>query len=127
VGRGRDRRGQDDRRGQGGAPLGWICAAITGVGARYGTAWLGGLLSVWSARSLGRFSRTSPPARSAGAGRLIPAAMLLVPGSMGFRGMASLLARDTLSGRDRVRDVRRRDRDRRRPLIANATVSPPGL
>jgi uncharacterized membrane protein YjjB (DUF3815 family) len=29
---------------------------------------------------------------------LIPAALLLVPGSMGFRGMTSLLARDTVSG-----------------------------
>lgn len=32
----------------------------------------------------------------------MPAVLLLVPGSMGFRGMASLLDRDTLSGVDSV-------------------------
>ena len=47
---------------------------------------------------------------------LVPAVLLLVPGSMGFRGMTSLLDRRHADRRrDRVRDVRRRDRDRRRP------------
>jgi uncharacterized membrane protein YjjB (DUF3815 family) len=86
--------------------IGWILlAAVTiFVGTRYGTAWLGGQLGVLVgafalgilgnvyARFLGR------PAQIV----LIPAMMLLVPGSMGFRGMASLLARDTLTGVETV-------------------------
>jgi uncharacterized membrane protein YjjP (DUF1212 family) len=86
--------------------FGWIVAACTVgyVGTRTGTAWLGpdlgvlvgalalGVLGNAYARWLGR------PAQVV----LVPAVLLLVPGSMGLRGMASLLGRDTLSGVETV-------------------------
>jgi len=87
--------------------FGWIVAAcVTGyLGSRAGTAWLGdtglggqlgvmvgafalGVLANLYARWLAR------PAQVVS----VPAVLLLVPGSMGFRGMASLLDRDTLTG-----------------------------
>jgi len=94
--------------------FGWIAAACTigYVGSRAGTTWLGtpggtqmnGPLGVLvGAFALGvlaniyarRFAR---PAEVVS----VPAVLLLVPGSMGFQGMASLLDRDTLSGVDGV-------------------------
>jgi uncharacterized membrane protein YjjB (DUF3815 family) len=89
------------------APLrtfGWILVAcVTGyLGTRVGASWLGpqmaalggafavGILGNGYARWLGR------PAQLV----TIPAVLLLVPGSMGLRGMTSLLGRDTVSGLD---------------------------
>lgn len=86
--------------------FGWILAAcVVGyVGSRYGTAWLGGQLGVLVgafvvgvlsnlyARLLGRPSQVVS----------VPAVLLLVPGSMGFRGMESLLDRQTLTGVETV-------------------------
>jgi uncharacterized membrane protein YjjP (DUF1212 family) len=80
----------------------WILGAcITGVvGARIGTSFLGpelgalggafalGVLCNLYARLLDR------PAQVL----MVPAMILLVPGSVGFRGMSSLLDRDTLTG-----------------------------
>lgn len=82
--------------------LGWILAAcVTGyVGTRTGTAWLGGQLGVLvGALLLGVFGNAFArlmrrPAQIV----LVPAVLLLVPGSMGFRGMTSLMSRDTLTG-----------------------------
>jgi uncharacterized membrane protein YjjP (DUF1212 family) len=82
--------------------LGWILAAcVVGVaGARAGTSLLGpelgalggavalGVLGNAYARILDRPSQVI----------MVPAMILLVPGSVGFRGMSSLLDRDTLSG-----------------------------
>ena len=82
--------------------FGWIAAAcVLGFFAtRYGTTWLGGQLGVLVgafalavlanvyARWLDRPSLTVS----------VPALLLLVPGGMGFRGMASMLGHDTLTG-----------------------------
>ncbi|HEY4239848.1 MAG TPA: threonine/serine exporter family protein [Kofleriaceae bacterium] len=82
--------------------FGWIVAAsVTAyVGSRYGTAWLGGqlgalvgavvlgVLSNLYARWLGRPAQVVQ----------VPAVLLLVPGSIGFRGMESLLDANTLPG-----------------------------
>ena len=86
--------------------FGWILAAcVTGyVGTRFGSIWLGpqmgalggalalGVLGNGYARWLAR------PAQVV----TVPAVLLLVPGSMGFRGMSSLLDRDTLTGVETV-------------------------
>ncbi|HEY0192956.1 MAG TPA: threonine/serine exporter family protein [Kofleriaceae bacterium] len=91
--------------------FGWIVAAcvLSYLGTRAGTRWLGssalgaqlgvmvgafalGVLSNLYARLLSR------PAQVVA----VPAMLLLVPGSMGFRGMASLLDRDTLTGVESV-------------------------
>ena len=86
--------------------FGWILGAcVVGyVGSRYGTAWLGpqmgvlvgafalGVLSNLYARWLDR------PAQVVS----VPAVLLLVPGSMGLRGMTSLLDQQTLSGIETV-------------------------
>jgi uncharacterized membrane protein YjjP (DUF1212 family) len=86
--------------------FGWIVGAcVVGyVGSRYGTAWLGpklgvligafalGVLSNAYARWLGR------PAQVVS----VPAVLLLVPGSMGLRGMTSLLDQQTLTGIETV-------------------------
>jgi uncharacterized membrane protein YjjP (DUF1212 family) len=86
--------------------FGWIFGAgITAYfGTRVGTAWLGGQMGVLVgafalgvlgniyARLLGR------PAQVV----LVPAVLLLVPGSMGFRGMSSLLGGQTVSGVETV-------------------------
>lgn len=86
--------------------FGWVVvAAIIGyLGTRFGNAWLGSELGV----AFGSFAVTTlsnayarvlkRPAQVV----LIPALLLLVPGSMGFRGMASLLDRNTLSGVETV-------------------------
>ncbi len=93
--------GQAQRRA-----FGWILAAcIAGyVGTRYGTAWLGDQLgAVVGALALGVLANAyarwlQRPAQVV----LVPSVLLLVPGSMGFRGMASLLERDTLTGVEAV-------------------------
>jgi uncharacterized membrane protein YjjP (DUF1212 family) len=84
--------------------LGWIflaCLAGT-IGSRVGTGWLGkdmgamigafalGMAANVYARALDRPSQAV----------MVPAALLLVPGSIGFQGMISLLDRDTISGVD---------------------------
>ena len=82
--------------------FGWIVAACaTGyIGSRAGTAWLGGPLGVLvGAFALGVMSNAyarwlDRPAQVI----QVPAVLLLVPGGMGFRGMSSLLDKDTLSG-----------------------------
>ena len=82
--------------------FGWIfvAGAIALLGARVGAHWLGpelgalvgavllGTGSNLYARRLDRPSATTQ----------LPGLMLLVPGSLGFRGMAALLERDTLTG-----------------------------
>jgi uncharacterized membrane protein YjjP (DUF1212 family) len=94
--------------------FGWIVAAcVTGyLGSSLGTAWLGGpaggplggsLGVMVGAFALGVLSniyarRLARPAQVVA----VPAALLLVPGSMGFRGMTSLLDRDTLTGVESV-------------------------
>jgi uncharacterized membrane protein YjjP (DUF1212 family) len=86
--------------------IGWILAAAVSsfLGTRYGTAWLGGQLGVlvgaFALGALGNlYARVlDRPALVV----IVPAMMLLVPGSMGFRGMASLLAHDTLTGVETV-------------------------
>lgn len=86
--------------------FGWIIAAcvLSYLGTRMGLEPLGpqlgmlvgalalGVLANLYARLLGR------PAQVVS----VPAMLLLVPGSMGFRGMASLLDRDTLTGVESV-------------------------
>ena len=95
--------------------FGWILAAcVTGyLGSRFGTTWLGGdpggpmgtvgdqLGVMIGAFALGVLAnlyarRLARPAQVVS----VPAVLLLVPGSMGLRGMASLLDRDTLTGVD---------------------------
>ena len=84
----------------------WVLGAcVTGyLGTRAGAAWLGpqmgalvgalalGVLGNLYARRFGR------PAQVV----VVPAVLLLVPGGMGFRGMTSLLDRDTLTGVETV-------------------------
>jgi uncharacterized membrane protein YjjB (DUF3815 family) len=82
--------------------VGWILAAcVVGVaGARLGTSLLGPELgALGGAVALGVLGNTyarllDRPAQVI----MVPAMILLVPGSVGFRGMSSLLDRDTLSG-----------------------------
>ncbi len=86
--------------------FGWILAACTVgyLGTRLGTLCLGdemgALVGAFACGVLGNtFARLMErPAQVV----LVPAVLLLVPGSMGFRGMASLLGRDTLSGVETV-------------------------
>jgi uncharacterized membrane protein YjjP (DUF1212 family) len=93
--------------------FGWIVAAcVTGyVGSRAGEAWLGGSAGVLGGQlgvMVGAFAlgvlanvyarRLERPAQVVA----VPAMLLLVPGSMGFRGMASLLDHDTLTGVESV-------------------------
>lgn len=80
----------------------WIVGACaTGyVGSRVGGAWLGVemgvLIGAFSLGVLGNaFARwRQRPAQIV----VVPAMLLLVPGSLGFRGMTSLMRHDTLSG-----------------------------
>jgi uncharacterized membrane protein YjjP (DUF1212 family) len=84
----------------------WILAAcIVGyIGTRVGINLLGDdmgvLVGAFACGVLGNvFARLMErPAQVV----LVPAVLLLVPGSMGFRGMASLLGRDTLGGVETV-------------------------
>jgi len=82
--------------------FGWILVACVAgyAGSRAGTAWLGGPLgTLVGALALGVLANVyarwlDRPAQVV----LVPAVLLLVPGSMGFRGMSSLLDKDTLTG-----------------------------
>lgn len=82
--------------------FGWIVvAAIAGyLGTRFGNAWLGDQMGVMAgAFCVGALANTyarllQRPAQVV----LVPATLLLVPGSMGFRGMTSLLDHNTLNG-----------------------------
>ncbi|HEY1813754.1 MAG TPA: threonine/serine exporter family protein [Kofleriaceae bacterium] len=82
--------------------FGWIVAGcVVGyVGTRAGTEWLGGELGVLvGAFALGATSNVyarwlGRPAQVV----QVPAVFLLVPGSLGFRGMSSLLDRETMNG-----------------------------
>lgn len=90
----------------------WIVAAcaIGYLGTRLGTVWLGGVSAmgaqlgvVVGALALGVLSNLyarwlGRPAQIVS----VPAMLLLVPGGMGFRGMSSLLERDTLTGVESV-------------------------
>lgn len=82
--------------------IGWILlASLVGfAGAREGTDLLGGQLGVLvGAFALGIFANLY--ARALDRPQqviLVPAMILLVPGSLGFRGISSLLDRDTLTG-----------------------------
>jgi uncharacterized membrane protein YjjP (DUF1212 family) len=85
--------------------FGWIIAAcVVGyVGSRIGAAWLGGQMAVMGvlvgAFALGVLSNVyarwlDRPAQVV----QVPAVLMLVPGSTGFRGMSSLLDKNTLTG-----------------------------
>ena len=85
--------------------FGWILVAcfVGYAGSRAGGAWLGGqagtLGVMVGALALGVMSNVyarwlDRPAQVV----QVPAVLLLVPGSMGFRGMSSLLDKDTLTG-----------------------------
>jgi len=86
--------------------FGWIVGGcITGyLGSRAGTTWLGpGMGVLVGAFALGVLSNVfarlfSRPAQVV----QVPAVFTLVPGSMGFRGMDSILDHDTLSGVETV-------------------------
>jgi uncharacterized membrane protein YjjP (DUF1212 family) len=82
--------------------IGWIVAAcfIGYVGSRSGTAWLGSQMGVLvGAFALGVVSNLYARFMDRPAMVVqVPAVFLLVPGSLGFRGMSSLLDKDTLSG-----------------------------
>ena len=82
--------------------FGWVvAAAVVGyVGTRFGNVWLGDQMGVmvgaFAVSALGNlYARVlARPAQVV----QVPAILLLVPGSMGFRGMESLLDRNTLNG-----------------------------
>jgi uncharacterized membrane protein YjjP (DUF1212 family) len=84
--------------------FGWIAGGclVAYLGTRLGTAWLDSQLGVVvGAFALGVLSNIyarylDRPAQVVS----VPAMLLLVPGGMGFRGMSSLLDRDTLTGVD---------------------------
>ncbi len=86
--------------------FGWILAAsVVGyLGNIVGAKWLGGQMGVMvGAFALGVLGNgyarlLKRPAQVV----LVPAVLLLVPGSMGFRGMTSLLSHDTLTGVETV-------------------------
>ena len=82
--------------------FGWIASAclVGYIGTRLGTVWLGNQMGVLvGAFALGVTSNIyarwlDRPAQVV----QVPAVLLLVPGGLGFRGMSSLLDKDTLSG-----------------------------
>jgi uncharacterized membrane protein YjjP (DUF1212 family) len=86
--------------------FGWILAAslVGYLGAQLGDVWLGSDMGVLvGAFALGVTSNAyarllKRPAQVV----QVPAVLMLVPGSMGFRGMSSLLGHDTLSGVETV-------------------------
>ncbi len=86
--------------------IGWIVLAglIAYATARFGTHAFGpvigaflGAFVIGSASHLYRFLMEKPNAIM-----LVPGIILLVPGSMGFRGLHALLEQDTLSGLDTI-------------------------
>jgi uncharacterized membrane protein YjjB (DUF3815 family) len=86
--------------------FGWIFAAslVGYLGNLLGATWLGGQMGVMvGAFALGVLGNgyarlLKRPAQVV----LVPAVLLLVPGSMGFRGMTSMLSHDTLTGVETV-------------------------
>ena len=86
--------------------FGWILAAslVGYIGSQLGSEWLGRDMGVLvGAFALGVTSNAyarwlKRPAQVV----QVPAVLMLVPGSMGFRGMSSLLGHDTLSGVETV-------------------------
>ncbi|MEO8842842.1 MAG: threonine/serine exporter family protein [Kofleriaceae bacterium] len=82
--------------------IGWIVGAcfVGYIGSRSGTAWLGSQMGVFvGGFALGVVSNLY--ARFLDRPALVvqvPAMFLLVPGSLGFRGMSSMLDRHTMSG-----------------------------
>ena len=86
--------------------FGWILAAsfVAYVGSQLGTSWLGGDMGVLvgafalgvTANAYARFLKR--PAQVVA----VPAVLVLVPGSLGFRGMSSLLGHETISGIETV-------------------------
>lgn len=86
--------------------FGWIlaAAAVGYLGNAAGTTWLGPQMGVMvGAFALGVLGNVyarllKRPAQVV----LVPAVLLLVPGSMGFRGMTSLLSHDTVGGVETV-------------------------
>ncbi len=84
----------------------WIVAAavLAFVGARAGALWLGPLLGAGlGAFLLGLASNTLARVRLRPASiTTVPGLLVLVPGSIGFRGVTSFLSQDTLSGLELV-------------------------
>lgn len=84
----------------------WIvgAAVLAFLGARAGALWLGPLLGAGcGAFVLGLASNTLARVRLRPATiTAVPGLLVLVPGSMGFRGVASFLSQDTLSGLELV-------------------------
>jgi uncharacterized membrane protein YjjP (DUF1212 family) len=84
------------------ADIGWIVAAgaLAFGGARFGTRGLGAELGAFvGALLLGMASNVLARARNRPAVvTIVPGMMLLVPGSLGFRSLESLLARDVVAG-----------------------------
>jgi uncharacterized membrane protein YjjP (DUF1212 family) len=84
--------------------LGWVVLSVVlaWAGAVLGSAWLGPTMGMFvAAAGLGIFANGY--ARFLGrpaATPLVPGMMQLVPGSLGFRGVASLLRKDSLAGID---------------------------
>lgn len=82
--------------------LGWILAAcaVGYIGSRSGAEWIGPQMGVLvGAFALGVMSNIYARVMDRPAQVVqVPAVFLLVPGSMGFHGMTSLLDKDTLSG-----------------------------
>jgi len=80
----------------------WIVGAawVAFLGARAGTAWLGPLLGAGcGAFVLGLVSNALARLRlRPGAITAVPGLLVLVPGSLGFRGVSSFLAQDALPG-----------------------------
>ena len=84
-----------------------LACTVGYVGTRAGTEWLGQDMATLGvlvgAIALGVLGNVFARLRQRPAQVvLIPAVLLLVPGSMGFRGMTSLLDRDTLTGVETV-------------------------
>ncbi|WP_407737909.1 threonine/serine exporter ThrE family protein [Hyalangium sp.] len=84
------------------ADIGWIVAAgaLAFGGARFGTLGLGSELGAFvGALLLGMASNVLARVRNRPAVvTIVPGMMLLVPGSLGFRSLESLLARDVVAG-----------------------------
>ena len=81
-------------------PLILLAASLSFAGARLGTRWLGPelgvLLAAWLVGWVGHLSARH--LRLPSAVTILPGILLLVPGSLGFRSLSSLLANDVLSG-----------------------------
>jgi uncharacterized membrane protein YjjP (DUF1212 family) len=78
----------------------WLACIVAFAGARLGARWMGPELGMFlGALALGVASNVRARLLDVPAGvTLVPGLMLLVPGSLGFRSLSSLLARDVVSG-----------------------------